>query len=91
VQGLVDLGLFSVGYGDQDFGQVAGGAELQGIAPDQAIGRLVVNWEFSESARSERRESNKRINRTTVYFPLSRSRSFFTINSAYHDGQLSSL
>ena len=32
-----------------------------------------------------------RINRTPVYFPFPRSRSFFTINSAYHDGQLSSL
>ena len=36
-------------------------------------------------------QRNKRINRTTVYFPFSRSRSFLTINSAYHDGQLSSL
>jgi hypothetical protein len=26
--GLIDLGLFSVGYGDQDFGQFVGGAEL---------------------------------------------------------------
>ena len=36
-------------------------------------------------------QRNKRINRTTFYFRFSRSRSFWTINSAYHDGQLSSL
>jgi len=43
VQGLVDLGLFPVGYGDQDLGQVLGGAELQGVTPHQAIGRLVAH------------------------------------------------
>jgi hypothetical protein len=32
-----------VGFGDQDFRQVVGGAELQGITPDQAIGRLVAH------------------------------------------------
>jgi hypothetical protein len=43
VQGLVDLSLFSIGHGDQEFSQVVGGPELQGIAPDQAIGRLVAH------------------------------------------------
>jgi hypothetical protein len=43
VQGLVDLSLFSVGYGDQDLGQVLGGAELQGVTPDQAISGLVAH------------------------------------------------
>jgi hypothetical protein len=43
VQSLIDLGLFSVGQGDQNLGQFVGGAELQGITPDQAIGRLVAH------------------------------------------------
>jgi len=43
VQGLVDLSLFSVGYCDQDFRQVVGGPELQGITPDQAIAQLVAH------------------------------------------------
>ena len=43
LQCLIDLLLLSVGYGDQDFGQVVGGPELLGITPDQAIGRLVAH------------------------------------------------
>jgi|SRR6516165_3323829 len=43
LQGLVDPSLFSVGYGDQDFRQVVGGAKLQGVTSEQAIGRLVAH------------------------------------------------
>ena len=41
MQCLIDLLLLPVGYGDQDFGQVVGGPEFEGITPDQAIGGLV--------------------------------------------------
>ena len=41
VQGLVDLGLFPVGHGDQDFGQVVSGPGFEGVTPDQVISGLV--------------------------------------------------
>ena len=43
MQCLIDLGLFSVAYGDQDFGQVVGGPEFEDITRDQTIGGLMAH------------------------------------------------
>jgi hypothetical protein len=56
VQCLIDLLLLPVGRGDQDFRQVVGGPELQGITPDQAIGGLMtLTWSMTLAARERPR------------------------------------